>query len=124
MKKGKLYTSYFAQLKKGIGIKISIARYANFALIKELDFSFKGLAPSDNLLKRYKAGDMSWQQYTELYTVEQHRDDFQQDFNKLKNLLDNGKDVTIYCYEGKYSNCHRHIVSSMFKNLGYEVEEI
>lgn len=122
--KGTLYTSYFAKLNKGIGIKISIARY-NPKWLKptDLDYWFKDLAPEKQLLNDYKYKGLSWEKYVLRYNSQINIKKPLQYF-LLKRLLDNGKDVTIYCHEGSNDNCHRHLLSNMFSELGYNVEEI
>ena len=121
MRNGKLYTSYFAKLKKEVGFKISIARF-NPSWLKEgyIDCWFKDLAPSKELLNDYKYKGIDWIEYTERYKNEVLVDNL----NKLLILLDSGQDVTVYCYEKSTDNCHRHILGNIIKNLGYEVEEI
>ena len=68
MKKGKLYTSYFAKLKYGKGLKISIARYnPKWLSNKYIDKWFQELAPNRYLLNKYKYENLSWKEYEELY---------------------------------------------------------
>lgn len=123
MKKGKLYTSCFAKLNKGIGLKISIARY-NPKWLKEeyINDWFNNLAPSKELLNEYKYKGLSWETYTKRYMNELDMESDQ--FKTLLNLLNIGKDVTVYCYEKSTDNCHRHILASIIKEMGYEIEEI
>lgn len=124
--KGKLYTSYFAKLNKGIGIKISIARF-NPKWLKptDLDYWYKTLAPKIQLLNDYKYKGISWDEYTQRYmNYLAFDEESKAELNKLKQLLNSGQDVTVYCYEKPSDNCHRHLVGSIFRDLGYEVEEI
>lgn len=127
MKIGTLYTSYFAKLKKGVGIKISIARY-NPKWLKNDDIkgTLVNLAPNRELLNDYKYKGISWNEYTKRYKkqIETFDRDIQGDLYTLKTLLNNGEDVTIYCYEKSSDNCHRHILGDIFKEMGYEVKEI
>lgn len=124
--KGKLHTSYFSKIKKGEGVKISIARY-NPKWLKpgDIDLWFEDLAPSTTLLNDYKHKGISWSEYTERYLYDIcHTEKTKNCFIKLGDILDSGKDVTIYCYEKPSNNCHRHILGSIFKCNGYEVKEI
>lgn len=150
MNKSKLYTSYFAKLNKGIGIKISIARYNPKWLKKgDIDFWFQSLSPSKELLKMWKNKDnieqiiktdssfakwiynnvkninnITWKDYERIYKGEINKHINYGDMRALLNLLNSGKDITIYCYEKSTDNCHRHILGDIIKSLGYEVEEI
>lgn len=125
MKKGKLYTSYFAKLKYGIGLKISIARYnPKWLTDKYIDDWLRGLAPSPELLNKYKYDNLSWDEYEDIYRSEIGTDVSPIDFKILLELLDKGQDVTVYCYEKPTDHCHRHILADIVKSLGYETEEI
>ena len=95
MTKGKLYTSYFSKLKYGKGVKISVARYnPKWLDNKYIDRWFLELAPSKELLKDYKSGKVTQDEFRKRYLEEQNMTTI----NKLKKLLDDGQDVTIYCY--------------------------
>ena len=126
MKKGKLYTSYFAKLKKGIGLKISIARYnPKWLSNKDIDKRFQELAPNSKLLNEYKYNNLSWDKYEEIYKKELFNyNTSRMQLDDLKALLDKGQDVTVYCYEKPSDNCHRHILANIMRDFGYDVEEI
>lgn len=156
MNNGKLYTSYFAKLNKGIGIKISIARYNPKWLKKgDMDFWFQSLSPSKELLYFWKNKDnfsniiktnmiirkwflnicektnrnidmnnITWKDYEVIYKKEISEHMLYGDMRALLNLLDSGRDVTVYCYEKPIDNCHRHILGDIIKGLGYEVKEV
>lgn len=121
MNKGKLHTSYFSKIKYGKGIKISVARYnPKWLDNKYIDDWFLELAPSKDLLKDYKDNRITKDEFRKRYLKEQNM----ATINRLKKLLNNGQDVTIYCYEKPADFCHRHIIGELFRNMGYEVEEI
>lgn len=130
MNKGTLYTSYFAKLKQGKGIKVSIARFNPKWLKNEhIDDWFVDLAPSIELLNDYKNDKCNWDEYENRYNKEL-RDGYLVDakinrmIETIRNLLNNGKDITVYCYEKPTDNCHRHLLGQVFKELGFEVKEI
>lgn len=127
--KGTLYTSYFAKLQKGIGIKICISRIVpKWLSDKDFDYCFTNLSPSKELLIDYKNNKINWETYTKTYLNEladyvkklQSRNQL----TALRKKLDEGQDVTLYCYEKSSDNCHRHILGDIFKERGYEVKEI
>ena len=127
MRKGKLYTSNFSKWDRSIGIKISIARkhlFWVYNIISDDNYMwFKDLAPEDKLLKEYKNGTITEEEYTKIYKKQVFNKNNEQ-YNKLKEILDSGQNVTIHCYCGKDKFCHRYILGNYFKKLGYEVEEI
>ena len=125
--KGTLYTSYFSKIKQGKGIKLSVARY-NPKWLKEGDIegTLINLAPNKVLLNKYKYKGLTWDEYTQEYykQMSNYNRDVQADLYALENLLNTGEDVTIYCYEKSTDNCHRHLLAKLFKDKGFEVEEI
>ena len=125
--KGTLYTSYFSKTKQGKGIKLSVARY-NPKWLKEGDIegTLINLAPNKVLLNKYKYKGLTWDEYTQEYykQLSNYNRDVQADLYALENLLNTGEDVTIYCYEKSTDNCHRHLLAKLFKDKGFEVEEI
>lgn len=128
--RGTLYTSYFAKIKQGRGFKISVARFNPKWLDKnDIDNWFRDLAPSIDLLNDYKNNRISWEEYTERYN-EYLSEGYitnpmiNKMFHTIENILNNGEDVTIYCYEKSSDNCHRHLIGNIFSGLGYEVKEI
>lgn len=112
-----IFTGYFAKLKKyqaaGL-IPVSIARITPEWFHGQ---EFKELAPSNDLLKRYKAGKVS----EDLYKTEY----FQQlDQVKWKKVLKNLKENTVLlCYEKTGTFCHRHLLAEYLKEAGYNIEE-
>ncbi len=106
-------TSYFAHYRGPDGIAITVykPKFWNGDV-------YPDLAPSRDLLNRYKAGKAT----DEEYTVE---------FNRHLSTLDpktvwrDLKDKVLLCYETADKFCHRHLVANWIKeSLGYEVEEI
>lgn len=123
---GILYTSYFAKMKKGIGDKISVARFNPKWLDKnELFAWYLSLAPSKELLNDYKYKGLTWEEYTKRYLKEIKESEMSQtSFNNICNRLLNGYDITIYCYEKPTDNCHRFLLAELFKQKGFETKEI
>lgn len=76
------------------------------------------LAPSPSLFKQYlnhwkgKPSNEWWDKYYEIYS-----NDLDQDFiDKIKVGLDSGKNVTLMCFCGDESICHRSILKEQFKD--------
>ena len=112
-----VFTGYFAQLKKyqsaGL-IPISIARITpEWFKGQEL----KELAPSRDLLRRYKAGKLTEDSYKTEYF-------HQLDQVKWKKVLKDLEDNTILlCYEKTGTFCHRHLLAEYLKDAGYDIKE-
>ena len=126
MNQGILYTSYFAKFKKGVGDKISIARFNPKWLNQNELFAWcTSLAPSKELLNDYKYKGISWNEYTERYYNEiKNSEQAQFDISSIWTRLILGHDITLYCYEKSTDNCHRHLLAELFKEKGIEVKEV
>lgn len=127
VKKGTLYTSYFANIKNGIGIKVSVAAYVpKWLNPQDLDWCLGHIPPPRDLLIKYKKGDIGFEDYMITYQkyLNSNNVNINQDISYLMNLLNRGQDVTIYCYEKNHLNCHRNIIGNKMKSLGFEVREI
>lgn len=124
--KGKLYTSYFPIVKKGKGIKISIARFNPPWLdIKAYNMIWlPHLAPSEDLLDRHLKGNVFWDDFTKEYLKGLNTVEAEDNMFYLMYLLRRGYDVTVYCHEGKSRNCHRHVLGDIVRSKGYEVKEL
>lgn len=123
MSKGKIYTTYFKNIDKAIGIKISIAS-SNPAWLKIIDYDdwIIELSPGWNNVDKIKNGLISREEFTNKVKTRLR-------FNSasvktVTDLLDQGKDVTLLCYEKPTDFCHRHIVREHIMNLGYDGGEI
>ncbi len=109
-----VYTSYFASKKYNPKDGISIARYAKFWDGE----TCAELFPSEELLRDYKAGLVSEEEYKERYYNE-----------TLINvdpveLADRLRDRVLLCYEKTGDFCHRHIVAEWFMKNGILCEEL
>lgn len=125
--KGKLYTSNFSKIRKHDScIRISVARFnPNWLRKDDYDLWFEDLAPEIELLTKIKKKEIDWAEYVKIYKEQLRQEPAQNQLYKLKFLLDEGIDVCIYCYEASDNpECHRHIISEVFSNLGYHVTEI
>lgn len=120
-----IYTSYFANLRNIDLHKfkpISIARWQPSWLSNML--VVYALAPSTDLLKRTKAGQVTNEQYAtefskQLSTSQPHA------IYKLLEDIANGKDIVLLCYERPTEFCHRHIVAKWLSdNLHINVSEL
>lgn len=133
--KGKLYTSYYARLKEGKGVKFSISLYPPKWLKEGVDYEpLYELAPPEGAFLDYLNHRIGVEDFIFKYT--DHVLDMpvgKRGISIIRELLDKGQDVTVYCFEvpkkhettkHPYKFCHRECVAERFKKLGYESEEI
>ena len=119
-----IYTSYFAKATKldlNKNAIICIARYIPKWVDKANMNHIISLAPSEQLLKDYKANKVTKEQYKEIYLkdlddtlgINDIIDFFKQIEQESK---DNGIDVVLCCYEAPDKFCHRHILREILEN--------
>ena len=119
--KGKLYLrSYYDGIMEGV-YNINIAR-GNMSGIEDKRIS---LAPSKELFNWFKLNknkDNWFSDYKKVYLNQLSKNNIAlNELSGIKYLLDEGKDVCIYCFCKNKNICHRGIIGDMFKKRGYEV---
>ena len=120
-----IYTSYFAKtakLNKDENILICISRYIPKWVDKDSMLHLLSLAPSEQLLKDYKANKVTEEQFKEQYikgldeniglgNLLNYFKEIEQDSSK------NNIDVYLICYEAPDKFCHRHILADLLKDV-------
>ena len=101
-----LYTNCYRRATDSHGLKISVMRFTPKSF--SYDILIPELAPSPQLLRDYRAGKLTWQQYEEAFTrlMEVNSDSI----DRLIQLA-TGQDVTIYCSEFRPDKCHRRLIA-------------
>ena len=71
------------------------------------------LAPSEELLNKWKNGEINWKEYKEVFLEEMKNPESQARLQKIAEKVAEGKDVRLICYEAEDKHCHRHISKSL-----------
>ena len=119
--KGKLYLrSFYEGIMENV-ININIAR----GNMNGIGNKLISLAPSPYLFKWYmdnKNSDNWFETYRKVYMNQlKGNTSSLNSLSNIRNLLDEGNDVCIYCFCRNVSKCHRGIVGDLFVAKGYEV---
>lgn len=114
-------TSYFAVGKHIKGTKISIARFLMPRVRRGLDEILESFAPSAELLRDYKGGEIDWSEYKRRYLAEQ-REHYREEPQDFQNLLSRAinEDIVLLCYErfeGSETKCHRILLYNMLQKV-------
>jgi uncharacterized protein YeaO (DUF488 family) len=131
-----IFTSYIAQIRKAPTnyLRILICRYVPIylSMYVNYDMHLVNLAPSEELLKQWKAGTLTKEEYKTMY-LKQLTDahlsplDLEIYFKKLS-IMANVDGIILYCYEKSGEFCHRHIlaeyINSIMINDDYKITEI
>lgn len=118
----KVYTSYYAvenKIPSGI-TRISIARWKPKGVVA---LEYKLLAPSEALLKKYKEGKIDVNGYAKEYYRDVLKKLTIEEVMRYFDLVGNGNDVVLLCFEKSESFCHRVLVAEWLIKQGIEVEE-
>lgn len=111
-----IYTSYFANQRKLAHLKkVSISRFPPKWF--QADEYALELAPSKELLNEYKNGNVSDEEYDEIYK--------QETLSKLnpEDIFHKYDGAVLLCYEKTGDFCHRNIVSQWLQENGFEAGE-
>ena len=118
------YTSYFAKIrnlnnKENYKFATITSSKPTFCNSLFLDWSFLG--PSKELLKDYKAGNISKEQYTKIYL-----ENLNNIWLDIENFITDNKDknIVLLCYEGPGKFCHRHLLREFLINKNIACEEL
>ncbi len=100
-----LYTSYLAKIK-------SYPTNEEQVLVMR-NRGNNELAPSEELLTKWKNGEIDWEEYKEIFLEEMENLESQSRLQKIAEKVAEGKDVRLVCYEGEDKHYHRHILKSL-----------
>lgn len=121
-------------------VRLQITRYIKKGLLTNF-IQATGLAPSEKLLNKtnlqWKKGMFTFDEKEQMKIGETHtwwdlykpaflkeietRKDFQANYKRLKQLLDEGKNIIAVCYCKEYDKCHRSIIAYNLIKEGYKV---
>lgn len=116
-----LYTSYFSKWKgnKSPDVVLMATTY-----YKPYWFGgewFSEMAPSAELVQSYKRGEVTPEQYTEIY-LKQLESNQEAILSRIQSF-DPQKDYILLCFEGPGRFCHRHVFADWVTTKGYPCEE-
>jgi uncharacterized protein YeaO (DUF488 family) len=126
MSKGILYTSYFGNWRKwkqldAFTVAICRKRPPHMNYNKEGIQELLELAPSEGLLKAYKNGLISQDDFRNKFLDELDNIKSANTLFLIQSLLDMGVNICLLCYESNNDFCHRHIVAEIFDEAGYKI---
>ena len=116
-----IYTSYFGRMSHipSSGFCVSIARFKP----KWYDgYECTALAPSPDLLNRYKNGQTTKEEYIKEFNEYLNTKNPVAFTNMVLNMS-KGKDIYLLCYERQVEFCHRQLVREWLNKAGIKCEE-
>ena len=105
-------------------VKLQITRYTNKGLLT--DFTNhkwkKGFFTSAER-KQMENGKTHtwWDLYVSQFQIQMKQAEYIANYNRLKQLLDEGENIIAVCYCKDYDKCHRSIIAYNLMQEGYEV---
>lgn len=108
--------SIYAPMEENDGLRVLITRFYPRGVKRErYDIWVRELAPSAELLKRYKNENIQWDDFTTtLLTELRDNIDSIEAIHTLQSLS-NMQDITLLCYEKDGCPCHRHMVRDLIE---------
>ncbi len=109
--------SIYKPIEEEDGLRVLITRYYPRGVKREkYDIWVRELAPSAELLKRYKNTKVDWNDFkTTLLSELRDNIDSIEAISALQ-ARSNMQDVTLLCYEKDGCPCHRHMVRDLIEN--------
>ena len=93
------------------GVRILITRYYPRGIKKDkFDCWVRELSPSASLLKNYRLGKYSWNEFKLAFISELRNNKDSLERIKALNAQDESIVITLLCYERQGEHCHRYIV--------------
>lgn len=99
----------------GDGLRLLVTRYWPRGVRKEaVDRWFRDLGPEPELIKEWKAGEITWGEFKKRYKAEYRSEEKKRLLAELKELVEGlkGKDATLFC-TCREEHCHREILKDM-----------
>lgn len=110
--------SVYSQPREDGGLRLLVTRYWPRGVKKELvDKWIRGLGPSAELIKDWKAGTISWSEFQKRYRAEFKDPEKKKLFDELKEIARAQGAVTLLCTcNEEERHCHRHLLSAMLRD--------
>ena len=100
------------------GLRVLVTRYWPRGVRKEAqDHWIRDLGPAPALIKKWKAGEIEWEEFERAYREEFKKDTRKSEFlSELKSIVKPaGKDVTLLCTCKEDETCHRKLLKEMLE---------
>ncbi|OGP13540.1 MAG: hypothetical protein A2052_00980 [Deltaproteobacteria bacterium GWA2_54_12] len=110
--------SVYSPAREDDGFRLLVTRYWPRGVKKErVDQWIRGLGPSTELIKDWKAGVISWGEFQKRYRAEFKDPEKKKLFDELKEIAAAEENVTLLCTcKEEERRCHRHLLSAMLRD--------
>lgn len=119
-----LATGYFAKIKNYVKRGFTPVSVSALSPNWFSGAQYRKVAPSRNLLFRFKKKEISEDQYVSEYIRDVLSKLSCEDILKDLRSLVNSERIVLICYEKPFDFCHRHILSYWFRRQGFNVGEL
>lgn len=109
--------SIYKPVEKEDGLRVLITRYYPRGVKKEkYDIWVRELAPSAELLKKYKNSEIKWNDFTISLLAELRNSIDSLEAIRALQTKGHMENVTLLCYEKDGEPCHRHLVRDLIED--------
>jgi uncharacterized protein YeaO (DUF488 family) len=100
------------------GIRVLVTRFYPRGIKKDkFDCWIRELSPSGDLLKNYRQGKYSWEEFKVAFLSEMRDSKDSLERIQALNAQNESTVITLLCYEREGEHCHRHIVKAAIEKL-------
>ena len=111
--------SIYAPVGDDDGLRVLVTRFHPRGVKRErYDVWYRDLAPSRNLLRRYKEGAVLWDEFLDMLRSELRQNRDSRRLIRDLNTKSWTQNITILCYEKSGIPCHRHMIKRMVEKPG------
>lgn len=110
--------SIYAEKEQSDGVRVLVSRYYPRGVKRDrFDQWIRNAAPEIPLLKEYKSGTIDWAEFSKKYKEQMRtQPESKKAVQELVGLLQDGKTVTLLCYEKEGENCHRNLLKELVES--------
>lgn len=108
--------SIYEPIEEDDGVRVLITRYYPRGVKKShFDIWLRSLSPSPELLRHYKHGLETWENFESRFETEiKSSIEGKNGLQAILSLCEKS-DVTLLCYERAGNNCHRYLIKDMLR---------
>ncbi|OGQ55927.1 MAG: hypothetical protein A3J24_01110 [Deltaproteobacteria bacterium RIFCSPLOWO2_02_FULL_53_8] len=108
--------SIYAQIEPDDGLRLLVMRYWPRGVKKDrVSMWLKDLGPTPELIKSWKTGRLTWDEFKDRYRLEFNGAARRDAFNSLKAAIKTSGNVTLICSCADEDRCHRGLLKELLE---------
>jgi len=120
--KGIIRTASFFNYHDHYGICVSVANSCPDNWKDKCD-KLASFNPPWELVKGFGEDEIEWGDFKKEYFEYLNTNNLDEDIEKVKDILYNGQDITLMCWERYAGYCHRRLLAEWLSTHGFDVDK-